>query len=76
MMNGLEFINITDNGQREKILKSIVLDFFAAKYCKIPDMKSLYAKMGDLITSFGYENADINEIAREAAEILGCRLKK
>jgi hypothetical protein len=76
MMNGLEFINITDNGQREKILKSIVLDFFAAKYCNIPDTKTLYAKMGDLVGSFGYENADINEIAREAAEILGCRLKK
>ena len=76
MTTGLEFINITDNGQREKILKSIVLDFFAAKYCNIPDTKTLYAKMGDLVGSFGYENTDINEIAREAAEILGCRLKK
>ena len=73
MTTGLEFINITDNGQREKILKSIVLDFFAAKYCNIPDTKTLYAKMGDLVGSFGYENADINEIAMEAGRILGIK---
>jgi len=75
-MNGTEFINITDNGQREKILKSIVLDFFAAKYCNIPDTKTLYAKMGDLVGSFGYGNVDIEEIAKEAGEICGMRLKK
>ena len=75
-MNGTDLLNITDKKQIEEILKSIVLDFFAAKYCNIPDTKTLYAKMGDLVGSFGYGDVDINEIAREAAEILGCRLKK
>jgi len=75
-MNGTDLLNITDKKQLEKILKAIILDFIAAKYCNIPDTKTLYAQMGDLAGSFGYENSDINEIAREAAEILGCRLKK
>ena len=75
-MNGTDLLNITDKGQLEKILKAIILEFVAAKYCQIPDTKTLYAQMGDLAGSFGYENADINEIAREAGRILGMRLEK
>jgi hypothetical protein len=75
-MNGTDLLNVTDKGQLEEILKTIQLDFVAAKYCNIPDTKTLYAKMGDLVGSFGYENVDINDIAMEAGKILGIRLKK
>jgi hypothetical protein len=75
-MNGTDLLNITDKGQLEKILKAIILEFVAAKYCNIPDTKTLYAKMGDLVGSFGYGDVDINEIAKEAAEILGMKMRK
>jgi hypothetical protein len=75
-MTGLEFINIDDNGELEEILRSIQIDFVAEKFCKIPDTDSLYSKMEDLILSFGYGDVDINDIAREAAEILGMKKKK
>jgi hypothetical protein len=75
-MTGLEFIEIDDNGEIYECITRIQIEFVSEGYMKIPDVEYLSEKMRDLILGEGYGDVDIEDIAKESAEILGMRLKK
>ena len=75
-MTGLEFIEIDDHGELEECITRIQIDFVSEGYMKIPDVDYLCDKMRDLVLAEGYGSVDIEEIAKEAAQLLGMRLKK
>ena len=76
MRTGLEFLENTDNGEIYECITRIQIDFVSEGYMKIPDVEYLSEKMIDLILSEGYGDVDIEEIAKESAQLLGMRLRK
>jgi len=76
MITGLEFIEIDDNGEIYECITKIQIDFVSEGYMKIPDVEYLSEKMRDLVLSEGYGAVDIEEIAKESAQILGMKKKK
>ena len=75
-MTGLEFIEIDDNGEIYECITRIQIDFVSEGYMKIPDVDYLCDKMRDLVLCEGYGDVSIEDIAKEAAQILGMRLRK
>ena len=76
MRTGLEFLENTDNGELYECITKIQIDFVSEGFCKIPDVEYLCDKMRDLVLSEGYGAVNIEDIAKESAQILGMRMKK
>ena len=76
MKNGLEFLENTDNGELYECITKIQIDFVSEGFCKIPDVEYLSEKMRDLVLCEGYGDVEIEEIAKESAQLLGMRLRK
>ena len=74
-MTGLQFIEIDDHGELEECITRIQIDFVSEGYMKIPDVDYLCDKMRDLVLAEGHGDVNIEDIAKESAQILGMKKK-